>query len=60
MLLGQAERAARQDGICVHGLVAEVEEDNEACARCLSKAGFFEAGPAFSGLRTFTRQIARS
>lgn len=58
ILLEQAARAASEYGIC--GLLADVEAGNEACARCLFRAGFFEIAPDCAGLRTFARQLARS
>lgn len=58
MLLERAAQVAREYGLS--GLVADVEADNEACARCLYRSGFFGIAPTSGGLRTFARQIARS
>lgn len=56
-LLEKAARAAGEYGVC--GLVVDVEPDNDACARCLYRASFFEIASTSVGLRTFARQIAR-
>lgn len=58
ILLEKAAHAARKYGAC--GLIADVEADNEAIARCLYRAGFFEIAPSNTGLRTFVRHLARS
>lgn len=58
ILLERAARAASEYGIC--GLLADVEADNEACARCLRRSGFFEIASESGGLRTLARHIPRS